>query len=147
MPTVCSSFRPSLPRFSHRVITLFWCFLRFFAPPPPSSILSLVSRPWALVLRMMTRSRWGVGSCGLWLLVTITLSLSLSLSLASSRPIPYPLSPISPLTPLSSLRTFTGSLSPLPPTLHPPLYYRPPSRPRPVIVLSCHPRGLSSLQP
>ena len=42
-------------------------------PPPPSPAPSLASRSWALVLRMMRRSRWGVesGGCGCWLPVGV----------------------------------------------------------------------------
>ena len=41
-PLVCTLFffRPSLPRFPHRVYNkLLWGFLRFFASPPPSPVL------------------------------------------------------------------------------------------------------------
>ena len=43
--------------------------LSFFASLPASPILSssLASCPWALILSMMRLSRWGVGSCGVWL--------------------------------------------------------------------------------
>ena len=99
----------------------------------PSPVLPLASRPWALVLRMMRRSRWGVRSCGCgyWLLVGVTPSL------ASSAPS------------LLFLRWFTGSLSPpsfslfsstfpLPFLPHPCLRARsrpcPRSRPHPVPV-------------
>ena len=54
-------------------IQFLWGFLSFFAPPPPSPILPLASRPWALlmVLSVIWRSRLGIESCGgLGLLVT-----------------------------------------------------------------------------
>ena len=78
-----SFFFPSAqvsPVFHKRLsITLVGDFLRFFASSPPSPILSLVSHPWALALRMTRRSRWSMGSCGCeyWLLVGIAPPLSL----------------------------------------------------------------------
>ena len=46
------SFRPNLPCFPTSLLQLLWGFLRFFASPPPSPILSLASRPRALVLTL-----------------------------------------------------------------------------------------------
>ena len=79
---VCFSFRPESPPFSTSSLYLFWGFLRFFAPPPPSPILSLAPRLWALALRIMRRPRWGVGSinigCDCWLHVSVAPPLAFS---------------------------------------------------------------------
>ena len=48
-------FPPKSPPFPTSRLHLVWSFLRFFASPPPSPILSLVSRSWALVFFSMIR--------------------------------------------------------------------------------------------
>ena len=58
-------FRPKYSPFTTPCrLYIFRGFLRFFVSSPFSPILSFVSSPWALVLRMMRRYRWGLGSCG-----------------------------------------------------------------------------------
>ena len=61
-----------------RIASIKFPLVFFFSLPPPS-ILSLTSRLWTLVLCMMRRSRWSIGSCGCGyrLLVGIASSLHL----------------------------------------------------------------------
>ena len=88
---------------SHMTSTTLVGFLRFFNSPLPSPVLSLVSRPWALVLSMMRWSRWGVRSCG----CDCCLLVGVARLLASSD---------SPLLPLSKfpVSLSTPVLSPVP---------------------------------
>ena len=46
-------FPPKSPPFPTSRLQLLWGFLRFFASPPPSPVLPLISRPCTLVLSIM----------------------------------------------------------------------------------------------
>ena len=69
-------FPPESTLFSISCLYLLWFFLRFFVSPPPSPIVYLAFRPWALVLRMMRRPC----GCGCWLLVGVFRPTSITTS-------------------------------------------------------------------